>query len=293
MRSYGITAAYLVCGTVGYYFAGWIGLFAGLLFAYLGSMLRAPVVDADDGQTHRRTRSFTGRFGRHTQRRTKDHSRELCLILMELSGKIASVDGHVSKAEISFAEVVIADFQRKYDFTRREAIERFTYGKQHDYPVYERLDALKQYLDDETITLCLYLLVRIAKADDKLTEEECKFLASIGHYLGVPAEFLVTFMTDILNEDASDAWTKGDPRLDGIVYRRDNNDELAKAYNALGVKSDASDDQVQRNYRKLLNEYHPDKLHSKGVPDALIKEAERQVIEVRGAWETVKKARGI
>ena len=67
---------------------------------------------------------------------------------------------------------------------------------------------------------------------------------------------------------------------------------LDDAYKALGVTKDSTDQQIKRAYRKLMSQYHPDKLMGQGVPDDMIKVATEQAKEVQTAYDLIKKSRG-
>ena len=70
-----------------------------------------------------------------------------------------------------------------------------------------------------------------------------------------------------------------------------NGNELNKAYDALGVEKTASDAEIKKAYRKLMSEYHPDKLMGQGVPDDMIKVATERSQEVQTAYDLIKKSR--
>jgi DnaJ like chaperone protein len=65
------------------------------------------------------------------------------------------------------------------------------------------------------------------------------------------------------------------------------------AYTTLGVDKSATNAEVKKAYRRLINKSHPDKLAA-GNPDAvLIAAAEKRTREVRGAYELLKTRRNI
>ncbi len=65
------------------------------------------------------------------------------------------------------------------------------------------------------------------------------------------------------------------------------------AYEVLGVSADASDKEVKTAYRRLMNQHHPDKLVSRGLPPAMIDVAEKKTLEIRAAYERIKSHRSI
>jgi DnaJ like chaperone protein len=68
---------------------------------------------------------------------------------------------------------------------------------------------------------------------------------------------------------------------------------LDQAYKALGLESDASDQQVKTAYRRLMNQHHPDKLVAKGLPDSMMEVAKERTREIRSAYERIKEHRAI
>lgn len=70
-------------------------------------------------------------------------------------------------------------------------------------------------------------------------------------------------------------------------------DQSDKYHAVLGCDRSDSDDFVKKQYRKLVNEYHPDKIASKGLPEEFTRFAEEKFREIQEAWENVRKERGM
>jgi DnaJ like chaperone protein len=68
---------------------------------------------------------------------------------------------------------------------------------------------------------------------------------------------------------------------------------LDDAYKALGMSKDSTDAEVKRAYRKLISQYHPDKLIGQGMPEDMIAMATEQAKEIQVAYDLVKKSRGM
>ena len=66
-----------------------------------------------------------------------------------------------------------------------------------------------------------------------------------------------------------------------------------KNYAILGVSRDDPDDAIKSRYRKLVMEYHPDKVISKGLPEEFIRFAEEKFRDIQQAYDEIKKERGI
>ena len=63
-------------------------------------------------------------------------------------------------------------------------------------------------------------------------------------------------------------------------------------YKTLGVEKGASADEIKKAYRKLVSQYHPDKLVSHGLPDEMADIAKSRIREINTAYDRIKQARG-
>jgi len=63
-------------------------------------------------------------------------------------------------------------------------------------------------------------------------------------------------------------------------------------YAVLKCDEDASNDEIKKQYRALVREYHPDKIEAKGLPEEFIKLATDKFTEIQEAYEHIRKIRG-
>jgi len=66
---------------------------------------------------------------------------------------------------------------------------------------------------------------------------------------------------------------------------------LADAYKLLGLDKNADDDAIKKSYRRLMNQHHPDKLVSKGLPQEMMDMATKKTMEIKSAYDLIKKSR--
>lgn len=65
------------------------------------------------------------------------------------------------------------------------------------------------------------------------------------------------------------------------------------AYQILESGPDDSIEKIKKNYRRLVQHYHPDKYIGKGLPEEFIQLANDKFREIQSAYEQIKKERGI
>jgi len=70
-----------------------------------------------------------------------------------------------------------------------------------------------------------------------------------------------------------------------------NSMALEDAYDLLGITSTANDQEVKKAYRRQMNQHHPDKLVSKGLPEEMMELANRKVQDIKTAYEAIKEER--
>lgn len=69
--------------------------------------------------------------------------------------------------------------------------------------------------------------------------------------------------------------------------------DLDRFYAVLQSRPEDGDDQIKHNYRRLVADYHPDKIAAKGLPAEFNKFAHDKFREIQEAYETIKNERGI
>jgi len=63
------------------------------------------------------------------------------------------------------------------------------------------------------------------------------------------------------------------------------------AYSVLGLTKDASDEELKSTYRRLVQEYHPDRIVAQGMPDEFVEYATQRFQEIQTAWDQIRKDR--
>lgn len=77
------------------------------------------------------------------------------------------------------------------------------------------------------------------------------------------------------------------------IRTRYQGETLEKYYTTLNADPDDGDDIIKQHYRKLVTEYHPDKIASKGLPEPFVQFANEKFREIQNAYEKIKAQRGM
>lgn len=211
-------------------------------------------------------------------------------------GRIAKADGHVSNEEIETAQRIMSQMGLSGDM-RQQAIQYFTDGKDVDFDLGPDLRRLKEVLSHQTSLSQMFLEIQlsVAYSDGKLTLEERRILDRICRDLGISA-FQFEWIHSRVKAAIAGGWSSSHNtggRSGGKQGRgrQSSSADLATAYAVLGVKADASDSALKKEYRKLMSQHHPDKLVAKGLPAEMMKLAKEKTQEIQTAYDKVRQAR--
>jgi DnaJ like chaperone protein len=254
----------LIAAIIGYYLYGFFGALLGL---FVGS-----IVD--------RARDYgSGAINPLQNALRQTVFLETMFISM---GRLAKADGHISPQEIAHAEETMRQLGMTAEH-RARAIELFKRGATPEFdigPVYTRFMSVCGHTRHLRQMLLVYL-VTMALADGHMHAAEESLLTDIAGRLGyTPAEFR-QLMDMVLNQS----------RFMG--GKASTESELDDAYKALGVTKDNTDQEIKRAYRKLISQYHPDKLIGQGMPADMIAMATEKTKEIQRAHDVIKQTRNI
>jgi DnaJ like chaperone protein len=200
-------------------------------------------------------------------------------------GRLAKADGHVSQQEITHVEQFMQQLGMRADH-RTQAIAWF---KQGTDPAFDARTSCQKFISvcgqtrNLSQTLLVYLIV-IALADGQMHQAEDMLLVEIAGYLGY-SESAYRQLLQMVSSQAHFGSRAG--AQVSAVDAQDN------AYKALGVSKDSSDQDIKRAYRKLISQYHPDKLIGQGLPEDMIAVATEQAKEIQLAYDLIKKQRNL
>lgn len=245
---------------------GWFGklafgsmglLFGGPLGAVAGAALGHHLVDKAENQE----------VGSRTLLHTEQTQAAYFVSMFSILGKLARIDGVITRDEIA----VVEDFINNLNISETEKqFAKQVFGEAQD-STYSIDDFAMQFyqisMGQPTVLISfLDLLFRIAAADNRFHPAEEAALNRIKN---------IFCIRDQQFDNMKVAYFKD---VDGF-------------YKVLNCTPDSSNDEVKANYKKLVKDFHPDTIVSKGLPEEFTEFATKRFMEIQEAYEEIRQER--
>jgi len=214
--------------------------------------------------------------GRMASHAARDMQMMFAIALTTLAAKVAKADGKVTPIEIQTFDNFLQQSLRLSTADRQIAAKVFNEAKNSDTPVSEFTHQIRSLFraQPERLRDIVSILLAVALADGHLHPAEEILIQRIAR------DFR---MTDAEYQSCKATFNA---QHGGRVT-------IESAYEVLGVSSSATDAEVKSAHRKLVREYHPDTLQSKGLPEEFMEYANDKMAAINDAWSRVKKERAI
>jgi len=187
--------------------------------------------------------------------------------VIALAAKLAKADGTVTHDEVDVFKRVFpvpreeeANVGHLFNLAKQDVAGFDSYAKQLASLFRSKPGVLEDLLDS---------LFLVAKADNRLHAGELEYLKHVAQIFGfTSAQF---------------------ERIRASHFGPDREDP----YVILGVDRSSSDEDLKRAYHMLVRENHPDSLIARGVPEEFVRLATEKLASINGAYDKIKKERGI
>ena len=262
------------------------GAFGFMLGGPLGALFGAAVGHQFDKGLERAGLEFMGGAGEQERVQAAFFT-----ALFSVMGALAKADGRVSEDEIAMARSIMQQMALD-EAQKRVAIDLFNAGKQPDFDLDAVVTQFRQESGRRTNLQRMFLeiLLHAAWADGVLHPDEQRLLQRVADGLGFPPAAFARLEAMVRAQRAFFGGGYEQPGGYG-AEAPPRADRLREAYAILGVDESATDAEIKKAYRRLMNQHHPDKLVARGLPDEMIKLATEKTQEIKAAYELIRKAR--
>jgi DnaJ like chaperone protein len=187
--------------------------------------------------------------------------------LFSILGKLSKIDGVVTRDEIGVAQNFIDSLPiegREKQFARQV----FNEAKNSQYAIEDFAMQLYQSIEAQPALRVSFfdLLFRIAAADGKFHPAEESALRNVKEIFKI---------TDQQYENIKAVYFKN----------------IDKYYKILNCTPESSNQEIKTNYKKLVKDFHPDKIVSKGLPEEFIDFASNRFREIQESYEKIRQER--
>lgn len=209
--------------------------------------------------------------------------------LFQSFGKIAKSDGVVSREEAD----LVGAFLRQTGLpaaSRKQLIAAFNAGKRTDRPFSMLARAVANSFSPEHYRQIMSAYCDLVLADGAIDEREVELLR-VAEAAMEQRGFVDRWLQEFYGDKTQERTGRQKQPPPPPPHSESRNPD-AWAYELLGIRSDATNDEVKKAWRNKAKEYHPDILRGKGVEESVVKLAEVQMRRVNDAYETIRKSRG-
>ncbi|MDR1894467.1 MAG: TerB family tellurite resistance protein [Spirochaetales bacterium] len=259
----------LLGATIGLFFGGPLGAIAGAAFGSWATSFkdtRSSENDREDGSPY--SQNWNRRMN------SQEHAQMTFFVgVFSILGKLAAVDGRVSPQERAKVEEFIDTELRPDPETRASALRIFDAAAVSGESFYQLTNQFysKFRFQPQFFELLIDIMIRVAEVDSGINEKE-----------------------ETLIIDAVHIFRFSEERYRQLRARHGSGRGFSRssAYAVLGCSPEDSEEALKKAYRRLVSEYHPDKIASKGLPEEFAKMAADKFREIQSAYEEIRKERG-
>lgn len=237
---------------------GTVGLFlGGPLGAIAGAALGHHLVDKNDNPQVA-PRAFGG---------VEQVQAAYFISIFSILGKLAKVDGAVNSQEIAVIEGFLSTLripEQEKQFARRI----FNEAKDSQYSIDDFAEQLYRMNSRQPTILLSFmdLLFKMAAADGTLHGNEEAALMRIRDIFRISEQQF--------------------NNIKGCYFK-----DTYRYYKILNCKPENSDEEIKASYKKLVKDFHPDRVISKGLPEEFVQFATGRFQEIQEAYEKIRKER--
>jgi DnaJ like chaperone protein len=212
-------------------------------------------------------------------------------------GHLSKADGRVTETEIRMVESLMQQMRISGE-DRQRAIRLFNEGKQPGFDLEAALQPFVQHslVRQDLRHMFMQIVVEAAFSSGQVTQAEQAVLLRVASALRIPEQLFSAMMQargTAHGAGGGTAWgAAGGGYRGGGRRPAQSMASLDQDYAQLGLNRKATDAEIKKAYRKLVSQYHPDKLVSHGLPEEMLEMAKTRVRDINTAYDRIKQSRG-
>ncbi len=205
-------------------------------------------------------------------------------LLIALMAKVAKADGNVCELEAELLSNIFTDISLVFENDKeiREELKRIYSNEKESFD--NTIEISKKYLkltknDYKKRLMVMQYLLNLAFIDGEFSQTEYMIIEDISNAIEIKRADLENIIAQF------EAYTnnkKNQAKMD-----------LGKAYETLEMSETASNEELKKQYRKLVKQYHPDVVTGQGADKETIDKATGKLQEINEAYEIIKAKKGI
>ncbi|HHP7236675.1 MAG TPA: TerB family tellurite resistance protein [Desulfobacterales bacterium] len=243
----------IIGGTLGFAIGGPLGAIAGAAF---GHAFDRTSEDTDTPQISVRREADTAQF-------------TFFVAVFSMLAKLVKTDGEISRGELDTIHRFMLYDLNLNPQSRMFATNIFN-AALHSPNTFEEFASQfygQFHSEPQLLEMMVDILLRVAVADGAMSASEEQMIRSAVRIFG---------FSESVYEKIRSRYVQTFDRY----------------YAVLGVNPGDSNETVKSRYRKLVMEYHPDRVVARGLPEEFTKYAQDKFREIQEAYENIRKERG-
>jgi DnaJ like chaperone protein len=219
-----------------------------------------------------------------------------------LLGHIANCDGYVNRDEIKRTQTYMEKMKLS-PYCKKQAIFLFRKGSAPQFNVIETLELFKENVakSPKISEVLLVYVISVATVDGLLVDKELKMVKKVASILGYSNIIFDHMLRMITAQEKIYGSTRNAQSSTSTENIKNKSGEetanlrnlsaaemLESAYHSLGISMSSDKADVKKAYRKLVNQYHPDKVQGQGLPPEFITAATEYFKRIHTAYEYIR-----
>lgn len=200
-------------------------------------------------------------------------------------GHIAKSNGRVTQIHIQAANLLMEHMGLNEE-QKREAQTAFRDGKTSGFDLTGTLQDFRRSVFSRREILQMFVEIQIqgAFSDAVIDPREHAILLSVAKTLG----FSEAGLAKLIARWEAEVRFHQQQHQGHSQSRPLTKQALDDAYRLLGVGEDSSAAEIKKAYKKQMNQHHPDKLVSKGLPPEMLEMAKIKAQDIQAAYDMVR-----